>query len=95
MEKLASRDLYDVFLSGGMALQVIENPHGEGELTVFRDSFGSSLVPLLASRYAKVTLIDTRYISPAMLKDHVSFRGQDVLMLYSSLLLNSSSTLRK
>ena len=60
--KLESQDLYDVFLSGAAALLTIENPAGEPgkELIVFRDSYGSSLIPLLVKDYAKVTVIDTR-----------------------------------
>ncbi len=97
IDKLASRDLYDVFLSGGMAVQTITNPHAETdrELVIFRDSFGSSLAPLLVQSYAKITLIDTRYIYPKMLSEYVEFTDQDVLFLYSSLVLNSSSTLKK
>ena len=97
LEKISSRDQYDIFLSGGMALQTISNPHAKSqrELIVFRDSFGSSLVPLLVPEYAAITLIDTRYISPSQIEDYVNFQNADVLMLYSTLVLNSSGTLRK
>ena len=80
-----------------MALQVIENPHAgtDRELILFRDSFGSSLAPLLSRYYSKVTLIDTRYMAPSMIGDYVNFEDQDVLFLYSTLVLNSSSALRK
>ena len=96
LEKAAGRDPYEMFLSGSDALQVLENPNAgaERELIVFRDSFGSSLVPLLAEGYSKITLIDIRYVSSAMLGDLVDFHGQDVLFLYSTLLLNSSLGLR-
>ena len=95
--KLGSRDLYDVFLSGGAAVLEISNPAGqEGrELIVFRDSFGSSMVPLLLNDYETVWVLDTRYVNPAMLGNFVDFHGQDVLFLYSTLILNSSSALRK
>ncbi len=97
MDKLSSRDLYDVFLSGGMAVQTITNPHAESrrELVIFRDSFGSSLAPLLVQSYAKITLIDTRYVYPKALADYVSFTDQDVLFLYSPLVLNASQILKK
>ena len=96
MSKLDSKDLYDVFLSGASALKIIENPDApEGkELIVFRDSFGSSIIPLLVRDYSRVTLIDIRYISPELLGQFVDFSGKDVLMLYSTLLLNNSSTLK-
>lgn len=95
--KLDSKDLYDVFLSGGAAVLEITNPAGKAgrELLVFRDSFGSSMVPLLLHDYEKVWVLDTRYVSPAMLGHFVEFADQDVLFLYSTLILNSSSALRK
>ena len=94
--KLESQDLYDVFLSGAAALLTIENPAGDPdkELIVFRDSYGSSLIPLLVKDYAKVTVIDTRYVASDLLDRFVDFHGQDVLMLYSTLLLNSSFSLK-
>ena len=94
--KLQSQDLYDVFLSGAAALLTIENPAGTPgkELIVFRDSYGSSLIPLLVKDYARVTVIDTRYVMPTLLDRFVEFKGQDVLMLYSTLLLNSSFSLK-
>ena len=96
MSKVESQDLYDVFLSGAAALLTIENPAGEPgkELIVFRDSYGSSLIPLLVKDYAKVTVIDTRYIAADLLDRFVEFHGQDVLMVYSTLLLNSSFSLK-
>ena len=97
MTKLVSRDLYDVFLSGGTAVLEITNPAAapEKELIVFRDSFGSSMVPLLIHDYGKVWVLDTRYVSPAYLGQFVDFSDQDVLFLYSTLILNASSALRK
>ena len=96
MEKLTSRDLYDVFLSGAAALLTIDNPNAatDRELIVFRDSFGSSMIPLLLRDYAKVTVIDIRYVSPDFLGQIVEFNDQDVLFLYSTLVLNQSSTLK-
>lgn len=96
MTKLDSRDLYDVYLSGARALLTIDNPNGqaEKELIVFRDSFGSSMVPLLIQDYTKVTLVDTRYISSDLLDRFIDFHRQDVLFLYSTLILNSSSAIK-
>ena len=94
--KLESRDLYDIYLSGARALLTIENPAAatDRELIVFRDSFGSSLIPLLVKDYASVTVVDIRYISSDLLENFLDFHGQDVLMLYSTLVLNSSSSLK-
>lgn len=88
-------DAYSVFLNGSRALLTVENPAAENtrELIIFRDSFGSSIAPLLAEGYAKITLVDIRYISPERLDKFISFSGQDVLFLYSSSVINSSSQL--
>ena len=95
--KLGSRDLYDVFLSGGAAVLEISNPAGTAgkELIVLRDSFGSSMVPLLIHDYETVWVLDTRYVNPGLLERFVDFGEQDVLLLYSVLILNNSSALRK
>lgn len=92
LEKLYSKDQYDVFLSGPQSLLTVTNPNAktDRELLVFRDSFGSSLVPLLLQDYAKVTLIDIRYIHVDMLERFVEFKGQDTLFLYSTLVLNKN-----
>ena len=96
LTKLEGKDLYEVFLSGSVSLLRLENPNAttERELIVFRDSFGSSLVPLLARGYRTVTLVDIRYMSSAMLDRFIDFHGQDVLFLYSTLVLNNSSQLQ-
>ena len=96
MTKLDSKDLYDVFLSGSRSLLTIENPNAatDKELIVFRDSFGSSIAPLLVQDYAKVTLVDIRYIQIDVLDRFLEFHGQDVLFLYSTLVLNNSSTIK-
>jgi hypothetical protein len=44
--------------------------------------------------YVKVTLVDIRYIQIDMLGRFLEFKGQDVLFLYSTLVLNNSSTIK-
>lgn len=92
----AGADPYEMFLSGPLSLVTIENPMAQSdrELVIFRDSFGSAIAPLLAQGYSKVTVIDIRYIQPMMLRNFVDFEGCDVLMLYSSMVLNNSTTLK-
>lgn len=94
--KLESKDLYDIFLSGSRSLLTIKNPNAdtEKELIVFRDSFGSAMIPLLLTDYAKVTAVDIRYIHPDLLERFIDFHGQDVLFLYSTLVLNNSETIK-
>lgn len=97
MEKLSGKDPYEVYLSGAKSLLRIENPNGPGdgrELIIFRDSFGSSIAPLLINGYDIVTLVDIRYMDSRMLGRFLDFKGQDVLFLYSTLVLNSGTTLK-
>lgn len=95
-EKLDSKEPYDVFLSGPQSLIQIVNPNAktDKELIIFRDSFGSSIAPLLVAEYKTVTLVDTRYLDSRMLGRFLEFKGQDVLFLYSTLVLNSGSVLK-
>ncbi len=94
--KLRGKDPYELFLSGSRSLLTIENPNAktDRELIIFRDSFGSAIAPLLISDYAKVTLVDIRYIQIDVLDRFIEFHGQDVLFLYSTLVLNNSETIK-
>ena len=96
MEKAEGKDPYGMFLSGTRPILTIENPHVDNgeELIVFRDSFGSSLVPLLMKGYEKITVLDIRYVNSAMLGQVVDFGEQEVLFLYSTMLLNNSLALK-
>lgn len=96
MEKAKGKDAYELFLTGANALLTIENPSAQNgkELIVFRDSFGSSLVPLLADNYAKITVVDIRYVQSEILGKLVDFHGQDTLFIYSTLILNQSRALK-
>ena len=96
LEKYEGLDPYDIYLSGAVSLLEITNPKGDKdkELVIFRDSFGSSLSPLLLSGYSKITLVDIRYIASDMVSQFVDFDNQDVLVIYSTMMINSSLTLK-
>jgi hypothetical protein len=90
---LESKDLYDLYLAGSKPLLTIENPNAttDRELVIFRDSFGSSIAPLLVQDYKTVTLVDLRLLNSTALGSFMDFHGQDVLFLYSTLVLNSDT----
>lgn len=96
-EKLNGKDPYEFYLSGAVPLLEVTNSSAESErhLIIFRDSFGSSLAPLLMRDYSKITIIDTRYLLPNFIGNYVDFEGADVLMMYSSLILNDSFIIKK
>ena len=93
---LYSDDMYDYFLHGAKALLRIDNPTAttDKELIIFRDSFGSSIAPLMLKDYKAVYLVDIRYISSDWIGKFITFDNQDVLFLYSTTVLNSSSTFK-
>lgn len=96
LTKGSGKDPYELFLSGSVSLLTIENPQAETdrELVIFRDSFGSSIAPLLVPGYAKVTLADIRYLPSSQIGKFITFTDQDVLFLYSAPVLNNSETLK-
>lgn len=95
-ELLDSKTPYDVFLSGPTPFTVIENPKADfkRELVIFRDSFASSLAPLMIESYSRITLIDLRYMAAKLLPDFIEFDSQDVLFLYSDAVANRSILLK-
>lgn len=92
-EYFGNIDPYDVFLEGAAALLRIDNPlqtNGR-QLVLFRDSFGSSIAPLLLGEYSQVIVVDIRYVSPSLLGRLAEFDDDcDVLFLYSASVLNSA-----
>ena len=96
LDNLNTLDSYEVYLDGASSLIEITNKNSKSkkELIIFRDSFGSSLSPLLIEYYDKITIIDNRYISSDYIKEFVKFTNQDVLFMYSSLIVNNSVTLK-
>ncbi len=96
MKKAEGKDPYEMFLSGTTPLVTIENPNAktEKELVMIRDSFGSSVAPLMAEGYKKITLVDIRYMKSGFVGNLVDFEGADVLFIYSTTLLNNSLALQ-
>lgn len=106
MELFEGEDGYNMFLSGaaGNAVLRIINPNSTNNktLVIFRDSYGSSITPLIAEGYRTVYVVDIRSINPDRLAQktddngvrnpyYIDFTGKDVLFLYSALVLNSNS----
>ena len=96
LEKAEGKDPYEIFLGGPLSLVKMENEKAASDkkLVIFRDSFGSSISPLLLGGYSQITVVDTRYISPDILDKFVDLSDADFLFLYSTMVLNNSNTLR-
>ena len=95
-EKLTSLDSYDVFLSGASSFIEIENKNvtDDSKLILFRDSFASSVIPLLTPYYNKITVVDLRYMDFNYAKANLDFDNSDVLFLYSTLIINNGDILK-
>ena len=93
---LSGMDSYNVYLDGASSFIEITNNSSDNnkELVIFRDSFGSSVTPLLIPYYSKITLIDNRYISSDNFLKYIEFDKQDILFMYSTLLINDSYSLK-
>lgn len=91
-DRKETNDKYDIYLSGATPLIKMTNINAktDKELLLFRDSFGSSFAPLLVENYKTITLIDLRYISSQLLEKYIEFEDQDVLFLYSTVVLNQN-----
>jgi hypothetical protein len=94
--KLEEKDAYEFFLSGNQPLVTIKNPllKDGSRLIIFRDSYASSISPLLAEAYSEIVLIDLRYISSDLLAEYVNFDNANILFLYSATMMNSSLALK-
>lgn len=94
-----SSDKYDYYLSGATPIiEIKNNLNTDGkELIIFRDSFSSSLAPLLLQGYSKITLIDLRYIYTDYIGEFVDFsnlENKDILFINSTVILNEASILK-
>lgn len=96
-EKIDGMDPYDYYLWGARALLTMKNPIGQNgeKLLLFRDSFGSSIAPLLLEGYEEITLVDLRYISADYLLEMIDLSEyDDVLFLYSQRVLRHSDSMK-
>ena len=97
LEKVEGTDPYDYYLWGARALLSVKNPLCENgkKLLLFRDSFGSSIAPLLLEGYEEITLVDLRYVTAAYLPQLIQMEEyEDVLFLYSENVLRNSGSLK-
>jgi len=94
--KLSTTSQYDLFLSGPTPLTTIrnENANSDKKLIIFRDSFGSSLAPLLCGEYKEIVLIDIRYVVSSTLDQFVDFEGADILFLFNDQIVNNATMLK-
>lgn len=92
-----SVDMYDIFLGGAVPIIFIENENAENDATlfIFRDSYGSSIAPLLSAYFTKIVAIDFRYVTlDYALKLCSDYTPDTVLTLLSSGVVKNSEMLQ-
>lgn len=92
-----SVDMYDIFLGGAVPLVTIQNAEAQTDRTLIlvRDSFGSSMTPLLVDYYENIYVVDLRYFSSLVLPQYVqATENTDLLVLLSTGVLNNSEMLK-
>ena len=77
-------------------LKITNNKVADKKLIVFRDSYGSSIIPFLAENYHEVIVLDLRYVKFANLQnlDIDLTNPDDVLFIYSINIINNSFSLK-
>lgn len=96
LSKTEGVDMYDIFLGGAVpVIEIVnENAATDRELVIFRDSYGSSLAPLLIECFERITLVDLRYIEFDLVPKFVEYENADLLFLYSTGVLCNSEMLK-
>ncbi len=81
-EDFNTRDKYKAFLRGNNGYSVLEGD-GTGSILVIKDSYANALIPYLTADYAKIGIVDYRYLNERV--DSLIERGSydEILVLYS------------
>lgn len=92
VSELESLDPYSVYLNGPKAyLKIVNENVKNRKLIIFRDSYTSSIAPLLVPYFSEIELIDLRYYS----SDLLNIDGDSkVLFIYGSEVLNNSFSIK-
>lgn len=90
-----TKNKYDLFLSGATSISIAKNKEIDNnkKLILFRDSFGSSIAPILIENYEEIILIDIRYVNYTILENYINFeeyKNADVIFLYNTRVINKS-----
>ncbi len=92
VSELESLDPYSIYLNGPKAYLKIVNKNVEDrKLIIFRDSYTSSIAPLLVPYFSEIELIDLRYYGSDLLNIDGNTK---VLFIYGSEVLNNSFSIK-
>ena len=90
-KELTSPDAYSLFLGGPEAYIKIVNNNikSDDKLIVFRDSYASSLLPLLSLSFKEIDIIDLRYYNRELLSELDLDEKAVTLFIYGTEVFNS------
>jgi hypothetical protein len=95
-DAVLQKDKYQVFFGGNTGIVTITSDNKNGKkLLVIKDSFANSFVPLLASQYETVLLIDPRYYPNSIETLMEDNSITDALFLYEMYNFSSDTSLLK
>ncbi|WP_041139485.1 DHHW family protein [Beduini massiliensis] len=96
LDKLNNNDAYSVFLNGATPFVHLKNKDNkDGQtLLVFRDSFGSSLVPLLVDTYQDIYVVDLRYMNLTDAERLIDKEIDEILLVYGMNSINEGTVIK-
>ena len=86
---LETKNQYGFFLDDNHALAEIDTGRpGKGTLVILKDSYANCMIPLLASHYSKICVVDTRYYRGSLeglMQEYEQADGEqpELLILYN------------
>lgn len=81
---LKKKDKYSAFLGGNHAKVTVSGGSGSGNLLIIRDSYSSSMLPMLMKNYSSITLVDTRYFRGSLGEAIKSEKITDISVILSA-----------
>jgi hypothetical protein len=91
---LTVKDKYSAFFDGNQAYEDIRTSSGGKSLLVIKDSYAHSLVPFLMNDYARITMVDMRYLAVPLV-EVVNMKDYDqVLFVYNVDTFNTDTSIQ-
>ena len=83
-EKLGQKNKYEVFLGGNYDKVVIDTvSSSRATLLIIKDSYANALIPMLTPYFAKIVVVDPRYMTESIHNTMDEYNFSHVLFLYN------------
>ena len=81
--KLEQKNKYEVFLGGNYDKVVIDTVSIRATLLIIKDSYANALIPMLTPYFAKIVVVDPRYMTESIHNTMDEYNFSHVLFLYN------------